>query len=112
MLQFFQSHGIILYLVDHMHSTRKTHDDCCFSMHGSFNVIITNFHNHYQYRTRMGQVETDETENGNGKLKWKTETESGNEKLKLGNGRHNCSQGYLLRMRELCALLGSFSIGN
>ena len=53
-------------------------------------------------------METDETENGNGKLKRKAETE----KLKLGNGRHNCSKSYLLRMRELCAMLGSFSIGN
>ena len=45
-----------------------------------------------------GQVETDEMENWNGKLKRKAETE----KLKIGNGRHNCSRSYLLRMRELC----------
>ena len=46
----------------------------------------------------IGQVETDEMENGNGKLKQKAETE----KLKFGNGRHNCSKSYLLHMRELC----------
>ena len=57
-------------------------------------------------------METDETENGNGKLKRKTETEIGNGKAEIGNGRHNCSKSYLLRMRELCAMLGSFSIGN
>ena len=33
---------------------------------------------------------------GNGKRKAETE------KLKFGNGRHNCSKSYLLRMRELC----------
>ena len=47
-----------------------------------------------------------ETESCNGKLKWKAETE----KLKFGNGRHNCSKGYLLRMRELCNITVFLSI--
>ena len=36
----------------------------------------------------------------NGIRKRKAETE----KLKLGNGRHNCYKSFLLRMRELCAI--------
>ena len=42
------------------------------------------------------------------RMKRKTEIGNGKAEIKLGNGRHNCSKRYLLRMRELCAYPRAF----
>ena len=59
-----------------------------------------------------GQVETDETENGNGKRKRKAETESGNGKAEIRKWSSQLFQELPFVHAELCAMLGSLSIGN